>query len=61
MRETLEGKLYATDETTRALLQESLSRLKQGLKEGLENYQSVDVFIGDRPKTAITEMIQRFE
>ncbi|MBC10238.1 MAG: hypothetical protein CMQ39_08750 [Gammaproteobacteria bacterium] len=44
----LEGKLYAADETTRALLQESLSRLKQGLKEGLENYQSVDVFIGDR-------------
>ena len=46
----LEGKLYAADETTRALLQESLSRLKQGLKEGLENYQSVDVFIGDRPQ-----------
>lgn len=44
----LEGKLYAADETTRALLQESLSRLKLGLKEGLENYQSVDVFIGER-------------
>ena len=44
----LEGKLYAADETTRALLQESLSKLKQGLKEGLENFQSVDVFIGDR-------------
>ena len=44
----LEGKLYAADETTRALLQEGLSRLKLGLKEGLENYQSVDVFIGER-------------
>ena len=44
----LEGKLYAADETTRALLQESLSRLKLGLKENLENYQSVDVFIGER-------------
>ena len=43
-----EGKLYAADETTRALLQESLSRLKLGLKESLENYQSVDVFIGDK-------------
>ena len=44
----LEGKLYAADETTRALLHESLSKLKHGLKEGLENYQSVDVFIGER-------------
>jgi flagellar hook-length control protein FliK len=44
----LEGKLYATDETTRALLQESLSRLKFGLKENLDNYQAIDVFIGDK-------------
>ncbi|MBA57606.1 MAG: hypothetical protein CMQ40_00390 [Gammaproteobacteria bacterium] len=44
----LEGKLYATEETTRTLLQESLSRLKFGLKENLENYQAIDVFIGDK-------------
>ena len=42
------GIFTGADETTRALLQGSLSRLKLGLKESLENYQSVDVFIGER-------------